>query len=84
MGRLNDKDALMDVLMQEKDILKVYGSFLPEGSTAELRSLLEGNMMSISKQQFELFQQMNSKGYYPLKGAKTQAINDVLTTYSGE
>ncbi len=84
MGKLNDKDALMDVLMQEKDIMKVYGTFLPEGSTAELRGIIEGNMMSIAKQQFDLFQKMQSKGYYPLKDAKTQAINELLSTYAGE
>lgn len=84
MGKLNDKDALMDVLMQEKDIMKVYGTFLHEGSTAELRGIIEGNMMSIAKQQFDLFQKMQSKGYYPLKDAKTQAINELLSTYAGE
>lgn len=82
MGKLNDQDALMDVLMQEKDIMKVYGTFLPEGSTAQLRSILQGNMETIAKQQFELFQKMQSKGYYSLKDAKTQAINDVKNTYS--
>lgn len=82
MANVNDKEALLDVLMQEKDIMKVYGSFIPEGSTEQLRTILQDNLDVVTKQQFQVFDKMNKKGYYPLKEAKAQAINDVKNTFA--
>lgn len=82
MFNVNEKDSLSDLLMQEKDIIKVYGTFLPEGSSTQLRNILNKNMGVVAQQQFEIFQTMKSKGYYDVKSADTASINETKKTYS--
>ncbi|MFW6312132.1 MAG: spore coat protein [Nanoarchaeota archaeon] len=80
---INEKDAMMDLLMQEKEIMKVYGSYMPEGSTTDFRGLLSNNLKVLEAQQLELFFKMKDKGYYQVKDAKQQDINDTKNQYSG-
>lgn len=82
MMNINEKDSLSDLLMQEKDIIKVYGTFLPEGSTTQLRNILKKNMDVVAQQQFEVFETMKSKGYYEVKSAETSAINETKKTFA--
>lgn len=70
----NVKDALTDLLMQEKDIYKVYASFLPEAACPQLRTILTKNMDMIAKQQLQIFQMMQEKGLYQVKEAEAQAV----------
>ena len=77
----NEKDALMDLLMQEKEIMKVYGSFLPEGSSPEIRGLMNNNLKMIEMLQFELFNRMQQKGYYQVKDAKKQDIQQTVSSF---
>ncbi|MFA5449400.1 MAG: spore coat protein [Clostridia bacterium] len=79
---VNVKDSLMDVLMQEKDILKVYASFLPEAACPELRTILQKNMDTIAKQQFTVFETMNSKGFYEVKPAQVPAIDQAKQKFA--
>ncbi|HHU43229.1 MAG: spore coat protein [Bacillota bacterium] len=78
---LSEKDALMDLLMQEKEIMKVYGSFLPEGSTAEIRGLMSNNLKMIEMLQFELFNRMQQKGYYQVQSAKKQDVQQTISNF---
>lgn len=80
--KLNEKDTLSDILMQEKEIVKVYGTFLPEGSTAEIRTVLQNNMETIANQQFQVFEAMKTKGYYNLKNADVNEINQTKNQYT--
>lgn len=79
---LSEKDAIGDLLIQEKEMVKVYGTFLPEGSTAQLRNILKKNMDVISQQQYEVFNTMKSKGYYEVKEAENKQIDDTKQQYS--
>lgn len=78
---INEKDSLSDILIQEKDIIKLYGTFLPEGSTPEIRSILKSNMETVSKQQFQVFEAMKTKGYYKIKDADQNEINQTKSTF---
>lgn len=79
---INEKDSLSDLLMQEKEIIKVYGTFLPEGSTTQLRNILKKNMDVVAQQQYEVFNAMQSKGYYQLKDAEDKQINEAKKQFS--
>lgn len=79
---MNVKDSLTDILMQEKDIVKVYGTVLTEGSNNEVRSVIEKNMKVIAGQQFEVFENMQQRGFYPLKMAETAEINETKQNFS--
>lgn len=80
--KFNEKDTLSDILMQEKEIVKVYGSFLPEGSTAEIRTVLSNNMDKVANQQFQVFEAMKTKGYYQVKNAPQNEVNETRSTFS--
>lgn len=82
MYNITEKDSLSDLLMQEKDIIKVYGTFLPEGSSTQLRNILNKNMDVVAQQQFEVFQTMKNKGYYESKSADSDSINETKKTFS--
>lgn len=79
---VNVKDALQDILMQEKDIYKVYASFLPEAACPQLRSILQKNMDAIAKQQFTVFETMNAKGFYEVKPAQMPAIDQAKQKFA--
>jgi len=78
----NEKDSLSDLLMQEKEIIKVYGTFLPEGSTSQLRNIIKKNMDVIACGQFDIFNEMKTKGYYNLKDAEEKQITETKKMYS--
>jgi len=80
--KFNEKDTMSDILMQEKDIIKVYGTFLPEGSTAEIRTVLQNNMETVANQQFQVFEAMRNKGYYNVKMADQNEINQARSSFS--
>ena len=60
---MNERDGLMDVLMQEKDIVKVYGAFLTEATDPELRKLLEKHLVAQAKDQYKVFETMRKLNY---------------------
>lgn len=79
---LSERDAVNDLLIQEKEMIKVYGTYLPEGSTSQLRNILKKNMDVISQQQYEVFTAMKSKGYYKVNEAEDQQIDQTKKKYS--
>lgn len=82
MSNVTEKDALNDLLIQEKDIIHVYGNFLPEGSTPQLRNILKKNMDVIAQQQYDIFVAMQEKGYYEVKEADETAISEARKQFS--
>lgn len=79
---INEKDSLTDILMQEKEMIKVYGTFLPEGSTSQLRNIMKKNMDVVAQQQYEVFNAMQDKGYYKVKDAEDKQINEIKNMFS--
>ncbi len=79
---LSEKDSINDLLIQEKEMIKVYGTYLPEGSTSQLRNILKKNMDVVAQQQYEVFNAMKSKGYYDVKNAEEKQIDDTKKKYS--
>jgi spore coat protein CotF len=79
---LSEKDSINDLLIQEKELIKVYGTFLPEGSTSQLRNILKKNMDVVAQQQYEVFNTMKNKGYYDMKNAENQQINETKKKFS--
>lgn len=79
---INEKDSLTDILMQEKEMIKLYGTFLPEGSTSQIRNIMKKNMDVVAQQQYQVFNIMKEKGYYDIKDAENKQINDVKSMFS--
>lgn len=81
-SNINEKDALNDLLIQEKSIIQVYGTFLAEGSTPQLRNILKKNMDVVAKQQFDIFTAMQEKGYYQAKEAEEIEIDQAKKQFA--
>ena len=82
MNSMNEKDALNDLLIQEKAIIQAYGTFLPEGSTPQIRNILKKNMDVVAQQQFDIFTSMQEKGYYEAKEADETEINEAKKQFA--
>lgn len=82
MVNINIKDSLMDLLMQEKDIYKVYASFLPEAVCPQLRGILQKNMENIAKSQMQVFTELQSRGMYQVKEADINSINQAKQNFA--
>lgn len=81
MANLTEKDKLQDMLNQEKEIVKVYGAFITEASTQELRSLFKQNLVECSEDQFCVFEEMQNRNYYSLKAAQPTEIMQEKTKF---
>ena len=61
---LNEKDTLQDMLDSEKQLMEIYTTALFEGSTKAARKNFSTNLLGVAENQFCLFTQMQSRGYY--------------------
>jgi len=82
MNVLNEKDSLQDLLTQEKEIVKMYGGFVVEGSTPEVRNLLQDNLLNTISDQFKVFEDMKKRKYYNVKAAKQEDILEAKNMFS--
>ena len=71
---LNERDSLTEVLIREKDLTKVYGTFLTETTNPELRKLLEKNFSESAKDQYKVFEAMRKNKYYEPQPAEETDI----------
>ena len=66
---LNDQDMMEDLLTQEKFLISSYSTFLPEASCPQLRQVLTDNFNECATSQYNVYDQMNQKGWYQVKNA---------------
>lgn len=82
MNLLNEKDTLQDLLTQEKEIIKLYGTFISEGSTNEIRKLMQENLLATAADQFKIFEDMKKRKYYNAKAAKSEDITEAKKMFA--
>lgn len=78
---LNEKDALQDMLESEKQLMTIYTTAIFEGSTKTMRKNFSSNLLGVAENQYNLFQQMSSRGYYTPQPANKTLIDDANSTY---
>lgn len=78
---LNEKDALQDMLESEKQLMTIYTTALFEGSTVCIRKNFSTNLLGVAENQYCLFNQMNTRGYYEPKPANKSLIDEANSTY---
>ncbi len=79
---MSEKEMLNDLLTQEKALFSTYGYGVTEASCTHLRDVLRNNMDGISQDQFNLFDQMSKRGYYPTKQATPQEVQEIKQAVS--
>ena len=78
---LNEKDTLQDMLESEKQLMELYTVALFEGRTKTVRKNFSTNLLGVAENQFGLFTQMQSRGYYEPQPAKKAMIDQANCTY---
>lgn len=72
---LSEKDALQDLLDCEKLLMSYYADALLEGSCKSFRKEILKNYTADAETQFQVFQQMQSRGYYEVQPAAKMMID---------
>lgn len=78
---LNEKDALQDMLESEKQLMSLYTTALFEGSTQCIRKNFSTNLLGVAENQYLIFNQMSTRGYYEPKPANKNLIDEANATY---
>lgn len=78
---LNEKDTLQDMLEAEKQLMSLYTTALFEGSTKSVRKNFSTNLLGVAENQYCIFSQMQSRGYYEPQPAKKNMIDEANDTY---
>lgn len=78
---LNEKDALQDMLESEKQLMTIYTTALFEGSTKSMRKNFSSNLLGVAENQYCLFNQMQTRGYYEPQPANKVMIDEANATY---
>ncbi|MDE6597737.1 MAG: spore coat protein [Clostridia bacterium] len=78
---LNEKDTLQDMLEAEKQLMSLYTTALFEGSTKSVRKNFSTNLLGVAENQYCIFNQMQSRGYYEPQPAKKNMIDQANDTY---
>jgi spore coat protein CotF len=78
---LNEKDAIQDMLESEKQLISFYATALFEGSTKNVRKLFSTNLNAVADNQYSLFNQMSTRGYYQPAPAQKQMIDQTNDTF---
>lgn len=78
---LNEQDALQDMLESEKQLMTIYTTALCEGSTKAMRKNFSTNLMGVADNQYTLFTQMSTRGYYQPQPANKNLIDTANETY---
>ena len=78
---LNEKDTLQDMLESEKQLMELYTVALFEGSTKAVRKNFSTNLMGVAENQFLVFTQMSTRGYYEPKPANKTMIDEATSAF---
>ncbi len=78
---LTDQELAFDLLYQEKSLMANISSEVVEGSQPGLRNVMNDMFMQMGQDQLQIFQAMNSQGWYQLKPAPAQDIQTAKQKY---
>ena len=80
--KYNEKEQLTDLLCAEKFMTSKYNDCLNESSTPELRAAFGSILEDEHKMQNEIFKEMNTRGFYPLKSADEATFKQVKDKFA--
>lgn len=78
---LSERDLLNDLLNQEKQLMSSYATYIQEASCHNLRKLLAGQFTQTSHDQYQVFDLMRQKGYYQIKDASDEDVQQVKSSF---
>ena len=72
--RMSDKEKMADLLSCEKFLAGNYNTYCMEAATTSLRSCLCTTLKDVHDIQEGIFQEMNTRGWYPLESAEETKV----------
>ena len=78
---LTDQELAFDLLCQGKALMANISSEAVEGSQSGLRNVLNDMFTQMGQDQLQIFQVMNTNGWYQLKPAQPQDIRTAKQKY---
>jgi len=73
-GKYDEKQMLTDLLTHEKFVTGNYSTYLCESCTPAVREVFTDLLGEEHKVQFEVWQEMNRRGFYPVPKAEESKI----------
>jgi len=83
----DDQHMVGDLLDTAKHIASSYGNYIIEGSNPQIRQVLTTNMDEMLNDQFQIFEQMQQRGWYQTKPAQepdVQTAKQKFTQQKGQ
>ena len=79
---LSEKDALQDLLDCEKLLMSYYAAALLEGSSKSFRKEIVKLYTQNAETQFQVFEQMQARGYFEVQPAAKMLIDQNTEKFS--
>ena len=79
--QLNEKDAILDLLESEKQLMSFYTTALFEGSSKSIRKGFSAHLNSVAENQYCLYNQMSTRGYVQPAPAQKQMIDQTCDQF---
>ncbi len=79
--QLNEKDAILDLLESEKQLMSFYTTALFEGSSKSIRKGFSSHLSSVAENQYCLYNQMTTRGYVQPAPAQKQMIDQTCDQF---
>lgn len=79
-----EKSMATDLLMGEKYLASMYNTFLLECATPEMIGCLGELLMDTHNIQEHIFEEMNSRGWYPVPKAEENKIQQTKQKYASK
>ena len=80
--QFNEQDKATDLLQSEKYLAGCYNSYLLEAATPEVKQCLCGLLNDTHSMQQRLFEDMNSRGWYPVTKAEDQKVTQAKQKFA--
>lgn len=81
-GVLSDKERITDALTSQKYVTSTYNTFVNETATPELTNVLLTILNEEHRIQHEVFEEMSTRGWYPLEKAEEQKVEQEKQKFS--
>ncbi|MFD0697301.1 spore coat protein [Paenibacillus sp. GCM10027628] len=79
---MNDRDFINEILTHEKYLSASYNTGLLEMQNPKLHTTVQSILSDTHNSQFQIFDQMFQKGWYKMKVADQQEIQQVKTQFT--
>ena len=80
--KMNERDKLTDALSSQKMIAGMYNTYCSESATSSVKRCLFSILEDEHRIQSEVFNEMNTRGYYPVQRAEENQLASTKQKFS--